>query len=60
MIKNMKIIEIYYLSFEALRDRKVRSFLTILMVVVGSSLMVALNGLTSGFGVFIEKPMSLL
>jgi len=54
----MKIIEIYYLSFEALRDRKVRSFLTILMVVVGSSLMVALNGLTSGFGVFIEKQFS--
>src|SRR3989442_1841505 len=28
------------------------------MVVVGSSLMVALNGLTSGFGVFIEKQFS--
>lgn len=51
----MKIIDIYYLSFEALRDRKVRSVLTILMVVVGSSLMVALNGLTSGFSVFIEQ-----
>lgn len=51
----MKIDEIYYLSFEALRDRKARSILTILMVVVGSSLMVALNGLTAGFGVFIER-----
>ncbi|AIF83007.1 ABC-type transport system, involved in lipoprotein release, permease component [Candidatus Nitrososphaera evergladensis SR1] len=54
----MKIDDIYYLSFEALRDRKVRSALTILMVVVGSSLMVALNGLTAGFGVFIEKQFS--
>lgn len=54
----MKIDEIYYLSFEALRDRKARSILTILMVVVGSSLMVALNGLTAGFGVFIERQFS--
>lgn len=54
----VKIDDIYYLSFEALRDRKVRSGLTILMVVVGSSLMVALNGLTAGFGVFIEKQFS--
>jgi len=54
----MKITEIYFLSFEALRDRKVRSALTILMVIVGSSLMVALNGLTSGFGVFIERQFS--
>jgi len=54
----MKITEIYYLSFEALRDRKVRSALTILMVIVGSSLMVALNGLTSGFGIFIERQFS--
>jgi len=51
----MKIDEIYYLSFEALKDRKIRSILTILMVVVGSSLMVALNGLTAGFNIFIER-----
>jgi putative ABC transport system permease protein len=54
----VKIDEIYYLSFEALKDRKVRSLLTILMVVVGSSLMVALNGLTAGFNVFIEQQFS--
>lgn len=54
----MKINDIYYLSFEALRDRKVRSILTILMVVVGSSLMVALNGLTAGFSVFIDRQFS--
>ena len=54
----MKLDEIYYMSFEALKDRKARSILTILMVVVGSSLMVALNGLTAGFGAFIERQFS--
>ena len=54
----MKLDEIYYMSFEALKDRKARSILTILMVVVGSSLMVALNGLTAGFNVFIERQFS--
>jgi len=41
----MNIVQIFSLSFDALRERKVRSALTVLMVVVGSSLMVALNGL---------------
>ncbi|HKU49868.1 MAG TPA: ABC transporter permease [Nitrososphaera sp.] len=54
----MRLDDIYYLSFEALKDRKMRSMLTILMVVVGSSLMVALNGLTAGFSVFIERQFS--
>ena len=52
--------EILSLSFEALIDRKVRSALTILMVVVGSTLMVALDGLTAGFGGYIEKQFSSL
>src|SRR5919199_5306802 len=56
----MNIQEIFLLAFEALKDRKVRSILTILMVVVGSSLMVALNGLSAGFGKFIDKSFSML
>src|SRR5918912_1275810 len=56
----MNIQEIFLLSFDALKDRKVRSILTILMVVVGSSLMVALNGLSAGFGKFIDESFSLL
>ena len=56
----MRLGEIYLLAFEALKDRKVRSILTILMVVVGSSLMVALNGLTAGFSAFIQKQFSSL
>jgi putative ABC transport system permease protein len=56
----MNINEIFLLSFDALRERKVRSILTILMVVVGSSLMVALNGLGAGFGKFIDESFSML
>jgi putative ABC transport system permease protein len=56
----MNVREIFVLSFDALKDRKVRSILTILMVVVGSSLMVALNGLSAGFGKFIDESFSLL
>jgi putative ABC transport system permease protein len=50
----MKLEAIFLISFNALRDRKVRSVLTILMVTVGSSLMIALYGLTAGLGNFIE------
>ncbi len=44
----MNIGEVFRLSFEALNERKVRTILTVLMVVVGSSLMVGLNGLSAG------------
>jgi putative ABC transport system permease protein len=56
----LNLKEIFLLSFDALRERKVRSILTILMVVVGSSLMVALNGLGAGFGKFIDESFSML
>lgn len=56
----MKITQIFSLSFDALRERKARSALTMLMVVVGSSLMVALNGLSAGFGNFINDQFSKL
>jgi putative ABC transport system permease protein len=51
----MKLNEIFTFSFGALRDRKVRSILTILMVVVGSALMVSVSGLTAGTAAFMEK-----
>ena len=50
--KNMKVIETFRISFKALGDRKVRTSLTILMVIVGSSLMVTLNGIVAGLGQF--------
>jgi len=51
----MNIDDIYLTAMGALKDRKMRSVLTILMVVVGSGLMVALNGLTAGFSSFIDN-----
>ncbi len=54
----MNIDDIYSLAIEALRDRKVRSALTIVMVVVGSALMVSLNGMTAGFSTFIDRQFS--
>ncbi|MGI0037930.1 MAG: ABC transporter permease [Nitrososphaera sp.] len=56
----MNILQVFSLSFDALRERKTRSALTVLMVVVGSSLMVALNGLGAGFGSFIDEQFSQL
>jgi putative ABC transport system permease protein len=56
----MNIKEIFSLSFDALRERKTRSALTIMMVIVGSSLMVALNGMTAGFSNFINYQFSKL
>ena len=54
----MNIKEIFVLSFDALRERKMKSILTIIMVMVGSSLMVAVGGISAGFGGFFSKQLS--
>jgi putative ABC transport system permease protein len=51
----MDIAEVFILSFDALKERKVRSILTILMVMAGSSLLVAVNGFGAGFEVFCNN-----
>jgi len=56
--KNFK--QIFLLSFDALRERKARSALTILMVVVGSGLMIAINGMSAGQTAFINKQLNTL
>lgn len=56
----MNLSDLFSLSFEALVDRKVRTLLTILMVVLGCSLVVVLNGLSSGQAAFLEKQFSTL
>ncbi len=56
----MNILQVFSLSLDALRERKTRSALTVLMVVVGSALMTALNGLGAGFGAFIDDQFSQL
>src|SRR3712207_182071 len=48
----MNVAKTVRISFKALGDRKVRTSLTILMVIVGSSLMVTLNGIVAGLGQF--------
>ena len=54
----MDIKEIFVLSFQALKERKIRSLLTILMVMVGTSLLVAVNGVGAGFTEFFNKQFS--
>jgi putative ABC transport system permease protein len=49
------IKEVFILSFDALKERKVRSILTILMVMAGSSLLVAVNGFGAGFEEFFNN-----
>lgn len=56
----MNIKEIFSLSFDALKERKTRTALTVMMVVVGSALMVALNGMAAGFSNFINYQFSKL
>jgi putative ABC transport system permease protein len=52
--------QIFILSFDALRERKARSALTILMVVVGGGLMIAINGMSAGQTAFVNKQLSTL
>jgi putative ABC transport system permease protein len=54
----MDIKEIFVLSFQALKERKIRSLLTILMVMAGTSLLVAVNGVGAGFTEFFNKQFS--
>jgi putative ABC transport system permease protein len=56
--KNHK--QILILSLDAIRERKLRSTLTILMVVAGGALMVALNGMSAGNMAFVVKQYSSL
>src|SRR5687768_11557218 len=51
----MDIKEVFILSCDALKERKVRSILTILMVMAGSSLLVAVNGFGAGFTEFFNN-----
>jgi len=51
----MNMLEIIRFSFEALLERRLRATLTTLMVVMGASLLVALNGTGNGFTNFINS-----
>ncbi len=55
----MRVVDVYAMAFKALKDRKLRSALTILGIVIGSALIVALvastSGLTASVSSQIEK-----
>jgi hypothetical protein len=53
--KNRNLKQIVVLSVDSLRERKVRSALTILMVVVGGALMIAINAISAGSAAFMNK-----
>ncbi|HJT10639.1 MAG TPA: FtsX-like permease family protein [Candidatus Nitrosotalea sp.] len=52
--------DIFSLAYDALVDRKVRTILTVLMVVLGASLVVVINGLSAGQSAFLQKQLSSL
>ncbi len=56
--KNLK--QIFILSFDALKERRARSALTILMVIVGGGLMIAINGMSAGQSAFVNKQLNTL
>jgi putative ABC transport system permease protein len=58
--KHRNLKQIFILSIDAFKERKLRSALTVLMVVVGGALMVAINGMSAGSAVFMHKQMGSL
>ena len=57
-LKNLK--QIIILSFDAIKERRLRSTLTVLMVVAGCALIVALNAMSAGNIAFISKQLDSL
>jgi len=56
----MNLLQLFSLSFEAIKERRLRAGLTTLMVVMGASLIVALNGTGNGFTNFVNDQFSSL
>ena len=55
--KHSSLKQIFILSRDALMERKGRSALTILMVLVGGALMVTINGMSTGSAAFANKQL---
>jgi putative ABC transport system permease protein len=56
----MNLLQLLGLAFEALKERRLRAGLTILMVIMGAGLIVALNGTGNGFAAFVDNQFSTL
>ncbi|MDE1865868.1 MAG: ABC transporter permease [Candidatus Micrarchaeota archaeon] len=58
--ESMKLEDIAWLSFKDLREKKVRTALTVLMVMIGVASIVALTSQTAGISASISKSLSAL
>jgi len=56
----MNFLQLFGVAFEALKERRLRASLTILMVTIGAGLIVALNSTGNGFTNFINNQFSAL
>ncbi|MEM2123436.1 MAG: FtsX-like permease family protein [Candidatus Bathyarchaeia archaeon] len=56
----MNILELFKMASSALSERRLRTGLTVLMVVIGSTLITSLNGLNGGASRFISDQLSTL
>lgn len=56
----MNPVELFRMAYSALSERKLRTGLTILMVLIGASLITSLNGLNAGTSSFINEQLSTL
>jgi putative ABC transport system permease protein len=54
----MRTSDIFKLAFKALRDRKLRSFLTILGIMIGSAIILALIASSSGLSAGVQSQVS--
>lgn len=59
-LRTMAVLDLIGLSFGALRERKMRSGLTVLMVLIGVALMTSINGLGGGMNNFITEQLGTL
>src|SRR5271155_609382 len=56
----MKLQDILWLSYRDLSEKKVRTALTVIMVVIGVASIIALTSLTAGIGASISSALSSL
>jgi len=56
----MTVLDLAGLSFGALRERRLRSALTVLMVLIGVALMTSINGLGGGMNNFVTEQLGTL
>ena len=59
-MRTVAVLDLIGLSFGALKERRLRSGLTILMVVIGAALMTSINGLGGGMNNYISEQLGTL